>query len=66
MVRISFGFYNTKEEIDLLVDALKTLRSEEEKIKNRYRIDPVTGEYLPKVGNFQDALRRHTKTFFNS
>ena len=65
MVRISFGFYNTKSEFDLLVDALRTLQSEEEKIKNRYRIDPVTGEYLPKAGNFKDALMRHTKTFFN-
>ncbi|HEY8391636.1 MAG TPA: aminotransferase class V-fold PLP-dependent enzyme [Capillibacterium sp.] len=64
MVRVSFGFYNTKAEIDLLVDALKTLRLEEEKIKNRYRIDPATGEYLPKIGNFKGALLRHTKTFF--
>ncbi len=65
MVRISFGFYNTKEEIDLLVEALKALRQEEEKTKNRYRIDPATGEYLPKIGNFKEALLRHTKTFFN-
>lgn len=65
MVRVSFGFYNTKNEIDLLVDALKDLRQEEEKIKNRYRIDPATGEYLPKIGNFKGALLRHTKTFFH-
>lgn len=65
MVRISFGFYNTKAEVDQLVDALKSLRLEEEKIKNRYRIDPATGEYLPRIGNFKAALRRHTKTFFN-
>jgi len=65
MVRISFGFYNTQTEIDLLVDALKTLRTEEGKIKNRYRIDPATGEYLPRIGNFKAALWRHTKTFFN-
>lgn len=64
MVRISLGFYNTKAEIDLLVAALKNLREEEEQIKNRYRIDPVTGEYLPKIGNFKAALLRHTKTFF--
>lgn len=65
MVRVSFGFYNTKTEIDYLVDALTNLRAEEEKIKNRYRIDPATGEYLPNFGNFKAALLRHTKTFFN-
>ncbi|NLM38088.1 MAG: aminotransferase class V-fold PLP-dependent enzyme [Firmicutes bacterium] len=65
MVRVSLGFYNTKTEIDRLVDALKTLRTEEEKIKDRFRIDPATGEYLPRIGDFKAALRRHTKTFFN-
>ncbi|HHT48169.1 MAG TPA: aminotransferase class V-fold PLP-dependent enzyme [Firmicutes bacterium] len=65
MVRVSFGFYNTEAEIDLLVAALKNLREEEGKIKNRYQIDPATGEYLPKIGDFKGALLRHTKTFFH-
>lgn len=64
MVRISFGFYNTREEIDLLVDALKILRANENQIKNRYRIDPVTGEYLPNTGNVKMFLAQHLADFF--
>ena len=65
MVRISFGFYNTKEEIDLLIEALKTLRAEEKRIKNRYRIDPVTGEYLPTSGKVKMFIAQHTADLFN-
>lgn len=64
MVRISFGFYNTREEIDLLIDALKTLRAEEKQIKNRYRIDPVTGEYLPATGRVKMFIAQHTADLF--
>ncbi len=64
MVRISFGFYNTPEEIDILVDSLQELRINEAKIKNRYQIDPATGEYIPKTKNFKLIIDQHTKNLF--
>ncbi len=64
MVRISFGFYNTREEIELLINALQELRKDEGKIKNRYRIDPETGEYLPKESNFKMIIDHQIKNLF--
>ena len=64
MVRISFGFYNTPEEIDILVDSLIELRINEVEIKNRYRIDPNTGEYVPKTKSFSLIIDQHVKSLF--
>lgn len=64
MVRVSFGFYNTREEVDRLVAALFFLREEEGKIKKSYRLNPVTGEYLPPGGDYQARLDRHLENFF--
>ena len=64
MVRVSFGFYNTREEVDRLVAALFFLREEEGKIKKSYRLNPVTGEYLPPGGDYQARLDRHLESFF--
>lgn len=46
-VRASLGIYNTKEEIDYLVSAIKELMTDKEKFKDRYSQDPETGQYLP-------------------
>ncbi|NLY88797.1 MAG: aminotransferase class V-fold PLP-dependent enzyme [Firmicutes bacterium] len=64
MVRVSFGFYNTREEVDRLIAALFFLRDEEVKIKKSYRLNPVTGEYLPPGGDYQVRLDRHRESFF--
>lgn len=64
MVRISFGFYNTREEVDRLVEALLFLRDEEEQIKKTYRLNPATGEYLPPGEDYQVQLDRHRDSFF--
>lgn len=45
MVRVSFGIYNTAEEIDTLVEAL--VRIARGKYRGRYIQDPVSGEYHP-------------------
>jgi len=64
MVRISFGFYNTREEVDRLIAALFFLREEEGKIKRKYRLNPVTGEYLPPGEVYQARFDRHLESFF--
>jgi cysteine desulfurase / selenocysteine lyase len=45
-VRMSFGMYNTREEIDRIVDALKGVAKDE--YKGDYEMDIETGEYHPK------------------
>ncbi len=45
MVRVSFGLYNTLEEIDALVEALQRIARRER--QGEYRQDGATGEYLP-------------------
>lgn len=64
MVRVSFGFYNTREEVDRLIAALFFLREEEGKIKKSYRQNPVTGEYLPPGDDYRIRLDRHLESFF--
>jgi len=49
-VRISFGFYNTKEDVDLLIEALEKISKGE--YKGKYRLDPKLGEYLPENFSF--------------
>lgn len=44
MVRISFGLYNTLEEIDYLIEALKAITQGK---FNTYSVNPLTGVYSP-------------------
>jgi selenocysteine lyase/cysteine desulfurase len=46
MVRISFGLYNTREEIDVLVEALKSIAAGE--YQGDYIQDIASGEYHPR------------------
>jgi len=46
LVRVSFGCYNTREEVDLLVEALHRIR--QGRILGDYVLDPATGEYDPR------------------
>jgi selenocysteine lyase/cysteine desulfurase len=46
LVRVSFGLYNTKNEIDVLVEALEAIIRGD--IKGKYIQDPSTGEYSPE------------------
>jgi selenocysteine lyase/cysteine desulfurase len=46
MVRMSFGLYNTVDEVDRFIEALgRTARGD---IAGDYRQDPATGEYTPR------------------
>ena len=49
-VRISFGFYNTEEEIDQLIEALEKISRRE--YKGKYKLDEKLGEYLPENFSF--------------
>jgi selenocysteine lyase/cysteine desulfurase len=49
-IRVSFGIYNTFEEIDYLVSALENII--EGKIEGDYEIDEETGLFTPKGYNF--------------
>ena len=53
-VRMSFGMYNTKEEVDKMVEVLKTVTTDT--YKGEYELYPETGEYFPKnfKVNFDD------------
>ncbi|HSD55905.1 MAG TPA: aminotransferase class V-fold PLP-dependent enzyme [Candidatus Saccharimonadales bacterium] len=53
MVRVSFGLYNTHEEIDQLIKALKAITYGE---YGNYDVDSVTGFYTP-VGVTEDFSR---------
>lgn len=44
MVRISFGAYNTKAEIDRCVEALKSIACDQ---YGKYVMDPLNGDYMP-------------------
>jgi selenocysteine lyase/cysteine desulfurase len=45
MVRMSFGLYNTLDEVDRFIDALDQIARR--KIAGDYSQDPATGEYSP-------------------
>ncbi len=45
MVRLSFGLYNSFDEVDLLVDALRTIAASD--YGGRYVQDPRSGEFAP-------------------
>jgi selenocysteine lyase/cysteine desulfurase len=49
-VRISFGFYNTEDEIDQLADALEKISRKE--YQGKYELDARLGEYLPENFSF--------------
>ncbi len=49
-VRISFGFYNSEEEIDQLIGALDKISKRE--YKGKYKLDEKLGEYLPENFSF--------------
>ena len=44
-VRMSFGMYNKREEIDKMIDVLKVIAKSE--FKGKYELFPKTGEYFP-------------------
>lgn len=44
MVRVSFGLYNTQDEIDRLIEALATIADGK---YGKYEVDPATGSYVP-------------------
>lgn len=46
LVRISFGLYNTREEIDVLIEALKAIAGRQ--YQGTYIQDPASGEYRPQ------------------
>lgn len=46
MVRLSFGLYNSFDEVDLLVDALATIAASD--YSGRYDQDPRSGEFTPR------------------
>ena len=46
MVRISFGLYNTLDEIDALIEALQKIAAG--KYHGHYTQDRATGEFHPK------------------
>ena len=46
LVRISFGLYNTKEEIDSLIDALKAITRGD--YQGDYHQDPASGDFTPQ------------------
>jgi selenocysteine lyase/cysteine desulfurase len=50
LVRVSFGIYNTTEEIDVLVEALTNIAAGN--YKGAYSQDPVSGEYKIAGWNF--------------
>ncbi len=57
LIRLSFGLYNTMQEVDILVEALQRISSGD--YKGRYIQDKATGEYTPvawKV-NFSDYFK---------
>ncbi|HBY92548.1 MAG: aminotransferase class V-fold PLP-dependent enzyme [Ardenticatenaceae bacterium] len=45
LVRISFGCYNTQDEVDVFVDILRRIVAGE--YQGHYSLDPVTGDYVP-------------------
>ncbi|MBS3812262.1 aminotransferase class V-fold PLP-dependent enzyme [Candidatus Bipolaricaulota bacterium] len=46
-VRASLGLYNTREDVDKLVQALHEIGADPDKFSARYRKDERTGEYFP-------------------
>lgn len=49
-IRVSFGIYNSFEEVDYLIESLEKIIKKE--YKGEYQLDEKTGEYTPKNYNF--------------
>jgi cysteine desulfurase/selenocysteine lyase len=49
LVRASFGIYNTKEDVDALVEMLDRILAND--FEGDYQLNPASGEYLPKAFN---------------
>lgn len=45
LIRVSFGLYNTLEDVDVLIDALRSISKGD--YKGKYTQDKATGEYTP-------------------
>jgi hypothetical protein len=45
LIRASFGLYNTRQEVDILVNALQRISTGE--YKGKYTQDKASGEYSP-------------------
>lgn len=48
LVRVSFGMYNTIEEIDVFIEILKYIIKKRDNLYNEYEYISLTGEYRPK------------------
>jgi cysteine desulfurase/selenocysteine lyase len=57
LIRASFGLYNTRQEVDVLVDALQRISTGN--YKGKYIQDKATGEYSPMAWNVD--LNRYFK-----
>jgi hypothetical protein len=57
LIRISFGLYNSFDEVDALINALSRISRGE--YKGRYVQDKATGEYAPVAWqpNFSDYFK---------
>ena len=51
MVRVSFGMYNTNEEVDLFIHALNDIIDNREKYSKFYTIN-IHGDYTHKTFSF--------------
>jgi hypothetical protein len=45
LVRVSFGIYNNRAEVDLLLDALRAITRDS--YRGKYIMDPITGSFAP-------------------
>ncbi len=59
MLRVSFGFYNEEEELDILIEALKNIIKNRKKYFDKYILDKKRGEYFPK--KYKDNLEQYFK-----
>jgi cysteine desulfurase/selenocysteine lyase len=55
MVRMSFGCYNSEEDVDRLVEMLRRVARGD--YRGAYRLDVATGEYTP--ANWQEPLEQY-------
>ncbi|NLB89105.1 MAG: aminotransferase class V-fold PLP-dependent enzyme [Syntrophomonadaceae bacterium] len=58
MVRISIGAYNTKEEIDYLVEWLKQISLKKNTFKRKYKFNPALSTYIPQGNENFRLLQR--------
>jgi selenocysteine lyase/cysteine desulfurase len=56
LVRASFGIYNTKEDVDVLVEMLDRILAGD--YEDVYQMNPASGEYLPRTYK-KDSLNQY-------